>query len=136
MLQSYLWDYSDGYILLEGTITVIDPKDVNYKKKLAFKKYAPFISCIIKINNALIDNAEYLGIAMPISSNVNEVIRAILDFFIYKSILHAQQTKTKKTAFLCAQKRSKGKKLTYSLICVLCFCLVASLYFWCFWCFW
>ena len=65
------------------------------------------------------------------SSNVNEVIRAVLDFFylfiyfFYKKILHAQKaqnaykrTKTKKAAFLCAQKTSKGKKVAYSLICV------------------
>ena len=64
------------------------------------------------------------------SSNVNEVIRAVLDFFylfiyfFYKKILHAQKaqnaykrTKTK-AAFLCAQKTSKGKKVAYSLICV------------------
>ena len=67
------------------------------------------------------------------SSNVNEVIRAVLDFFIYlfiylffyKKILHVQKaqnaykrTKTKKAAFLCAQKTSKGKKVAYLLICV------------------
>ena len=31
-----------------------------YEKKLAFKNNAPFISCISKINNTLIDNAEDL----------------------------------------------------------------------------
>ena len=44
-----------------------------------------------------------------ISSNVNEVIRIILNFFFYEKILHAQQaqkaykrTKIKKAAFLCS----------------------------------
>ena len=51
--------------------------------------------------------------------------------FFYEKILHAQQaqnahkrTKIKKAAFLCAQKTSKGKIVTYSPICVLCFCLI------------
>ena len=32
---------------------------------MAFKNNAPFISCISKINNALIDNAQELDIVMP-----------------------------------------------------------------------
>ena len=34
-------------------------------KKLAFKNNSPFTSCISKINNTLIDNAEDLDIVMP-----------------------------------------------------------------------
>ena len=34
-------------------------------KKLAFKNNAPFVSCISKINNTLINNAEDLDILMP-----------------------------------------------------------------------
>ena len=34
-------------------------------KKVAFRSNAPFISCISKINNTLIDNAEYLDIVIP-----------------------------------------------------------------------
>ena len=64
MLQSDLCDYSDAYIA-EGTITITDPKDTNYKKELAFKNNAPIISCTSKINNTFIDNAEGLDIVMP-----------------------------------------------------------------------
>ena len=46
MLQSGLCDYSDTYIIVKGTITVADPNDENYEKKLPFKNNAPFISCI------------------------------------------------------------------------------------------
>ena len=46
MLQSDLCDYSDAYIVVSGTITVADSNDANYKKELAFKNNAPFISCI------------------------------------------------------------------------------------------
>ena len=34
-------------------------------KKLAFKNNTPFTSCISKINNSLIDNAEDLNVVMP-----------------------------------------------------------------------
>ena len=34
-------------------------------KYLAFKNNAPFTSCILKINNTLIDNVEDLDIVMP-----------------------------------------------------------------------
>ena len=37
MLQSDLCNYSDAYIVVEGTITVTDPNDANDQKKLAFK---------------------------------------------------------------------------------------------------
>ena len=46
MLQSYLYDYSDAYIVVKETNIVIDPNDVNYNKKLAFKNNSPFISFI------------------------------------------------------------------------------------------
>ena len=66
MLRSDLCDYSDAYIVVKGTITVTDPNSANYDEKLAFKINAPFTSCILKINNPLIDNAEDLNIVMPI----------------------------------------------------------------------
>ena len=65
ILRSDLCDYSDAYIVVKGTITVTDPNKANYDKKLAFKNNAPFTSCILKINNALIDNVEDLDIVMP-----------------------------------------------------------------------
>ena len=65
MLQSDLCDYSNAYIVGKGTITVTRPNNAAYDKKLTFKNNAPFISCISKINNTLIDNAEDLGIVMP-----------------------------------------------------------------------
>ena len=52
--------------IAEKTITVKDPNNNAYDKKLAFKNNAPFISCITKINNTLIDNAEDLDIVMPV----------------------------------------------------------------------
>ena len=64
MLRSDLWDFSDAYIVVKGTITVTNPNNDAYDNKLAFKNNAPFFFCISKINNALIGNAEDLDIVM------------------------------------------------------------------------
>ena len=61
MLRSDLCDFSDAYIVVEGTITLEGDNDANKQNKnLAFKNNAPFINCISKINNIKIDNAEDL----------------------------------------------------------------------------
>ena len=46
MLRSDLCDYSDAYIVVEGKITVADPNNDAYDKKLALKNNAPFTCCI------------------------------------------------------------------------------------------
>ena len=66
MLRSDLCDYSDAYIVVKGTIAVTNPDDNEYDKKLTLKNNPPFVSCILKINNTLIDNAEDLDVVMPI----------------------------------------------------------------------
>ena len=66
MLRSDLCDYSDAYIAVKGTIAVRRPNFNAYDKKPAFKNNAPVNSCITKINNTLIDNAEDLDIVMPV----------------------------------------------------------------------
>ena len=68
MLRLDLCDYSDAYIVLKGKIIVTNPDNDAYDKKLTFKNNAPFTSCISKINNTLIDNAEDLDIVMPMYS--------------------------------------------------------------------
>ena len=66
MLRSDLCDYSDPYIFIKGAITVKGDNDAKKRnKKLIFKNNAPFRSCISKINNIFIDNAEDLDIVMP-----------------------------------------------------------------------
>ena len=66
MLRSDLCDFSDAYIVAKATITITNP-DINaYYKKLAFKNNASFVSCISKINNTLIDNAEDLDVVIPV----------------------------------------------------------------------
>ena len=48
MLRSDLCDYSAAYIVAKGKITVTNPNNNAYDKKLAFKNNAPFLSCILK----------------------------------------------------------------------------------------
>ena len=62
MLRSDLCTYSDGYIVVKGTITATDPDNNAYDKELAFKNNTPFVSCISRINNTLIDNAKDLAL--------------------------------------------------------------------------
>ena len=64
MLRSDLCDYSDAYIVVKGKITVTNPDNDAYDKKLTFKSNATFTNCILKINNAFIYNAEDLNITM------------------------------------------------------------------------
>ena len=66
VLRSDLCDYKDAYIVVKGKITVTSPDNNAYDKKLAFKNNTPFTSCISKISNTLIDNAEDLDVVMPI----------------------------------------------------------------------
>ena len=65
MLRSDLYDFSDAYIFVKGTITVVRPDNVKRNKATAFKNNAPLINCISKINGIKIDNAEDLDVVMP-----------------------------------------------------------------------
>ena len=66
MIRSDLYDYRDAYVVVKGTINFTDPNNDAYDKKLALKNNAPFISCISKINNTIIDKD--LDIVMPMYS--------------------------------------------------------------------
>ena len=66
MLQSDLCDYINTYIVVRGTITVEGAKNRDkHNRSLVLKNNAPFFSCISKINDTLIDNAEELDNVMP-----------------------------------------------------------------------
>ena len=65
LLRLDLCDFSDACIVVKKTITVTGTDNKSRKNRpLAFKNNAPFISCVSKINNALIDNGEDLDVAM------------------------------------------------------------------------
>ena len=88
MLRSDLCDYSDAYILVNGTITVAGyhPRDRQHRP-LILKNNAPFISCISKVNNGLIEDAEDLDIVMPMynlleySKNCRKTIGLLYNYY-------------------------------------------------------
>ena len=68
MLRSSLCDYNDAYILVKGAVNNTAGAGAaanNTNKKVIFKNCAPFTSCISRINNKDVDNAEYIDIVMP-----------------------------------------------------------------------
>ena len=65
MLRSGLCDFSDAYIVVKGTITVVRLNNTKWNRSVAFKNNAPFINCISKIDGVKIDNAEDLDVVMP-----------------------------------------------------------------------
>ena len=88
MLRSDLRNYADAYILVNGTITVdgTNPRD-RQNRPLVLKNNAPFISCITRINNELIEDAEDLDIVMPTynlleySKNYRRTIRSLCNYY-------------------------------------------------------
>ena len=71
MLRSDLCDYADAYILIKGTITVndvvngVENEVIRRNRKIILKNNAPFVSCITRINNEFIEDADDLDIVMP-----------------------------------------------------------------------
>ena len=88
MLRSNLYDYSDAYILVEGTITVTGnhPRD-RQNRPFILKNNAPFISCITRINGELIEDADDLDIVMPMynlleySKNYRKTIGSLYNYY-------------------------------------------------------
>ena len=68
MLNPSLYDYSDAYILVGGTISIetqAGDNPNNGNKEVVFKNCTPFTDCISEINNAQIDNSKDIDIVMP-----------------------------------------------------------------------
>ena len=75
MLRLKLFDYSDPYTVVRGTMDLLGTvanKNDKRDKDFAFKKYAKFRSCISNMNNTLIDNPEDLDIVMLMCKNLLE----------------------------------------------------------------
>ena len=71
MFKSDLWDHSDSYILVKGTITV--PKTAaagaaanNANKEVIIKNCAPFADCMSEISKTQVDNAKGIDVVMSI----------------------------------------------------------------------
>ena len=93
MLKSDLCDYSDAYILVNGTITVngivngAENEIITRNRKLILKNNAPFVSCISRINNELIEDADDLDIVVPMynlleySKNYRKAIGSLYNYY-------------------------------------------------------
>ena len=92
MLRSDLCDYADAYILVNGTITVTPNAGANNTRdkkvrKLILKNNASFVSCIARINNELIEDADDLDIGMPMydlleySKNYRKTIGSLYNYY-------------------------------------------------------
>ena len=73
MLNWSLCDYSDAYILVMGTISVVEAgaddagEAANRNNKQAiFKNCAPFTDCTTGVKNTEVDNAKAVDVAVPI----------------------------------------------------------------------
>ena len=62
MLRSDLCDYADT---VNGIVNGAENEIVRRNRKLLLKNNAPFVSCITRINNELIEDADDLDIGMP-----------------------------------------------------------------------
>ena len=88
VLRSDLFDFSHGYIVVKGTITVKGNNKTDRKNRLlGFKNNTPFTNCISKISNALINNAEDLYVVMPVynllqySKNYSKATRSLWNYY-------------------------------------------------------
>ena len=93
ILDSDLCDYSDAYILVKGTITVSDVVNgveneiARRNRPLILKHNAPFVSCMTKINNEFIEDADDLDIVMPMynlleySKNCRKTIGSLYNYY-------------------------------------------------------
>ena len=87
MLRSNLCGYSDAHNVVKGRIGVRGTNDANRKnKKITFKSNAPFRSCISKINNKFVDNAD-LDLIMRLynlleySKNYSMTLGSLLNYY-------------------------------------------------------
>ena len=93
MLTSNLCDYSDVYILVKGTITVngivngAENEILRRNRPLILKNNAPFVSCMTKINNEFIEDADDLDIFMLMynlleySKNFRNTIGSLYNYY-------------------------------------------------------
>ena len=93
MSRSSLCDYSDVYILVKGTATVngvvneAENEILRRNRPLILKNNAPFVSCMTKINNEFIEDADDFDIVMPMynlleySKNYRKTIGSLYNYY-------------------------------------------------------
>ena len=101
MLKSNLCKYSDAYILVSGTITVVGAGAENTaraaarvadrnNKQAIFENCASFVDCRTETNNTQVDNAKYLDVVMSMynlieySNNYSKTCGSLYQFCIHE----------------------------------------------------
>ena len=88
MLKSVLCNYSDAYMLVKGTITVVitavaDPAASNTNKMVIFKNCAPLTYCPSEINNSQINNAKDIDLVMTMHKFMILIVVLIVLLIVY-----------------------------------------------------
>ena len=73
--DAYIQPCIDAYILFEGTITVANTAAAraaanNVNKMVIVKNCVPFTSCMNRINNIQIDDAQYINVVLPAYNSI------------------------------------------------------------------
>ena len=112
-----LRDYSDAYIVMKGWVSVRGTNDANRRnKKLTFKNNAPFRSCISKINNTFVDNAEDYATVKPLynlleySDNYSMASGSLWNYYRDEVNDYANENVNN---FRISNKTTAGKSLAY-----------------------
>ena len=122
MLRSNLCDYSDWYIVVKGRIKVTGTNNANIRnKKLISKNNVQFRSCILKINNTLIDNAEAIDIAMPVynlleySDNYYMTAESLWNYYRDEVTDDANENNDANNYRINNNKKTTGKSFEYKI---------------------
>ena len=112
-----LRDYSNAYIVMKGWVSVRGTNDANRRnKKLTFKNNAPFRSCISKINNTFVDNAEDDATVKPLynlleySDNYSMASGSLWNYYRDEVNDYANENVNN---FRISNKTTAGKSLAY-----------------------
>ena len=77
MLRSDLCNFSDAYMVVKRTITIVRPNGAKRNKEVTFKNNAPFINCISKVNGVKIDNTEELDVVRRLCITYLNIVKII-----------------------------------------------------------
>ena len=103
MLKSSLFDYINGYVLAKDAISIaLEPqaKPNNNVKEILFKSSALFTNCISEINNAQLDNAKNINVAIPMynlteySNNYSKTSESLWKYYRGEPFLDPNDTIT------------------------------------------
>ena len=120
MIRFDLCYYSDAYIVVKGTITVLNPNTAKKNKSVPFKNNAPFINCISKIKGVKIDSAEDQDVVMPMynlleySKNYKKTTASLWIFHRYEpsSLLSSNSQSFKYKTSITGNTYNVAKKIT------------------------